>query len=66
MRLIIRNVKIVHRISIQTEQFTMRFGAQFTARLCRLPKQELKIPNSDGDRRPTCKYRTSGKKLLQN
>ena len=44
----------------------MRLGAQFTARLCRLPKQELKIPNSDGDRRPTCKYRTSGKKLLQN
>ena len=26
----------------------MRLGAQFTARLCRLPKQELKIPNSDG------------------
>ena len=24
----------------------MRLGAQFTARLCRLPKQELKIPKS--------------------
>ena len=24
------------------------------------------IPNSDGDRRPPCKYRTSGKKLSQN
>jgi len=30
----------------RTEQFTMRLGAQFTARLCRLPKQELKIPKS--------------------
>ena len=32
----------------------MRLGAQ------------LKIPNSDGVRRPPCKYRTKSKKLLQN
>ena len=36
----------------------MRLGAQLLARLCRLPKQEFKIPNSDGVRRPLCKYRT--------
>ena len=28
----------------------MRLGAQFLARLCRLPKQEFKIPNSSAVR----------------
>ena len=44
----------------------MRLGAQLLARLCRLPKQEFKIPNSDGVRRPLCKYRTNSKNMLQN
>ena len=31
-----------------------------------IPNSKLKIPNSDGDRRPPCKYRTKSKNLLQN
>ena len=35
--------KLQFLYQFKIEQFTMRLGAQFLARLCRLPKQELLI-----------------------
>jgi len=34
----------------------MRLGTQFLARLCRLPKQEFKIQNSNDNRDNFCDY----------
>ena len=51
---------------MSNSQCALAHNSKITARLCRLPKQELKIPNSDGVRCPPCKYRTKSKKLLQN
>ena len=51
---------------LSNSQCALAHNSSLGSAACLSKNSKFLIPNSDGVRRPLCKYRTNGKKLLQN